>query len=369
MNNTKNTPPSSSGGAPSQKELQIFGQQVEKAKQTPYMIVNPSFTPLPPAGANQATKDRWTNNQRAMNAGKFPIRPLPADPYDTTWSLKSDLARDTFDLDGNLIARSMATPSRPLPFTPDDVAYLKRKRDDEEFAGYLKWQADKYDLTDPATRAWFEKRCPSYFQMRESLIEQQIDLAARYAKLRLRGPRTEDDLKLEWFIETDRISLPKGPLWDPYMWIEAEAGTGPDDRPQDQKNAILDYNRRGYRKGLFNPTKVMVPEKGGLMVNPYNLGDIAGYPASNYAGILGANVPTMRNFAAAYGPTAADPSLFGRRDAALDALRNENIARINQNRIVESSKIGKQPPPAAGFAPPPYLAGAIGRGRRDFDNY
>jgi hypothetical protein len=332
------------GGAPSEREVATFGAQAEKAKQAPYMILTPAFSDA----ANPAQNRKET---RAMNAGKFPVRPFPSDAYDTTWSLKDDLSRPVIDENGVMIAGPMATPARPLPFSAEDVAYLKRKRDDEEMVGYEAWKELKYNLNDPATRAWYEKVCPSYFQQRESLLEQQIDLASRYAKIRLRGPKTEDDFKLNYFIETGRISLPKGPLWDPFEWISAEAGVRPGDNPAQRDQKILEYNRQGYRKGLFNPTKVMTPEKGGLYANPYNIADVAGYPESNFTGIIGAPISTKGNFAYAYGPTVADPSLFGARDAVSARPVPQSVLQRNTARLERAAKI----PVRAGvnvFAPP-----------------
>lgn len=320
------------GGAPSEGEVAQFGQQVEKAKQSPYMLPNPVFT----------------NNKietLAMNSGRFPVRPVPQDPYDSTWSLKDDMNRPVV-VNGHVVAPPMASTTRPLPFTGEDVQYLKRKRDAEEFASFLTWEASKYDLSDPATREWFEKRCPSYFQQRESLIEQQIDLAARYAKMRLRGPKTEDDLKIEYLIETDRLSLPKGPIWDPFKWIADQGGI---DLAQDDMNALknqfAEYNKTSYRKGLFNPTKVMHPSIGARVKNPYNLGDPVGIPGTNYSGIYGTQSPQVGNYAANYGPLPNDGSLLATRTQMLDDRTNITLVgnqALNQARQIQMNSTNRR---------------------------
>jgi len=318
------------GGAPTEREVAQFGQQVEKAKQSPYMLPNPVFVNDPARTAEENKKTTL-----AMNSGRFPIRPVPQDPYDSTWSLKDDMNRPVV-IGGREVAPSMASTTRPLPFTNEDVQYLKRKRDAEEFASFLTWEASKYDLSDPATREWFEKRCPSYFQQRESLIEQQIDLAARYAKMRLRGPKTEDDLKIEYLIETDRLSLPKGPIWDPFKWIADQGGIdleSADTTVNMMARDFSDYNQTAYRKGLFNPTKVMHPSIGARMKNPYNLGDPVGIPGTNYSGLFGAPNPQVGNFNANYGATRTDGSLLAART---ELSENENIranAALNNARI------------------------------------
>lgn len=323
------------GGAPTTRAVQEFGAQIEKAKQSPYMLLNPTFIRVAGDAAGTSVESRLAT--KAANSSKFPIRGFPSDPYDSTWSLKDDLTQDLRSPEGHIIVPSMVSAKRPLPFSEQDVAYLKGKRDAEENLSYLAWQADKYDLSDPATRDWFEKRCPSYFDQRESLIEQQIDLAARYAKVRLRGAKTEDDLKLEYFIETDRISLPKGPIWDPYSWLSIEANVQTGDSVAVQEAKISNYNKNAYRKGLFNPTKVMTPDAGGFMKNPYNPGDIAGYPGTSYTGIKGAPIATASDYAMSYGPAGNDRNLLAVRHATNSQPFGRHNLQVNHERILQNT--------------------------------
>lgn len=319
------------GGAPTDKTVAEFGEKVEKSKQSPYMLLNPLFVD----DAN-LTPEQNIQNTRAINSSKFPIRPFPTDSYDSVWQMKQDMANPVISNEGVVIAPPMATPSRPLPFTESDVTYLKRKRDDEDMVAFLTWQANKYDLTDPATRDWFAKRCPSYFEQRESLIDQQIDRCSRYAKIRLRGAKNEDDLLLEYLIETGRVDLPKGEIWEPFSWMLRQAGTVPEAPVQQQKAAIENYNSDAYRKGLFNPTKVMTPQKGGLLQNPYNKGDIAGYPRSNYTGLPGASISTSSNYNAAYGGAGG---LFDNRTRLPAQSQYSNLIRVqNDARLTRASQ-------------------------------
>lgn len=318
------------GGAPSEGEVAQFGQQVEKAKQSPYLLPNPVFI------KNKGTEEENKKATLAVNSGRFPVRPLPQDPYDSMWSMKDDMSRPVIE-DGEEIAPPMASTMRPLPFTNEDVQYLKRKRDAEEFASFLNWEASKYDLSDPATREWFEKRCPSYFQQRESLIEQQIDLAARYAKMRLRGPKTEDDLKIEYLIETDRLSLPKGPVWDPFKWIADQGDINLNQDVAQIEESFIDYNKSSYRKGLFNPTKVTYPATGARVKNPYNLGDPVGIPNTNYTGILGIPVAQSGNYNANYGATRESGSLLAARDKLSRTLVGLYNTGVNDERLQQAT--------------------------------
>lgn len=318
------------GGAPTERQVEEFGAQIEKSKQSPYLMLNPDFITID----NNPNSLQSRLATKAANSSKFPIRGFPSDPYDSLWSMKDDLASVHIGPNGTVMP-SMVSDKRPLPFTEQDIAYLKRKRDAEENLSYLAWQANKFDLSDPATRNYFANVCPSYFDQRDSLIDQQIDLAARYAKLRLRGAKTEDDLKLEYFIETDRISLPKGPIWDPYAWIGMEAGVVPADNVERQREKILDYNKQAYRKGLFNPTKVQIPQTGGNIQNPYNQGDISGYPGTQNTGIIGAPVSQTKDYALSYGPMGNNRTLFGARDYI-----NTHVQPARHNANVNAARIG-----------------------------
>lgn len=334
-----NPQPAFGGGAPTERAVEEFGAQIERAKQSPYLLLNPSFITID----EQPNSIHSKLATKAANSSKFPIRGFPSDPYDSMWSMKDDLSRPVTiqnEQGQNIHIPSIVSTSRPLPITEQDIGYLKRKRDAEENLAYLAWQANKYDLNDPATRDWFEKRCPSYFAQRESLIEQQIDLAARYAKIRLRGAKTEDDLKLEYFIETDRVTLPKGPVWDPYAWVSMEAQTNPDQPVNVQERQILNYNRNAYRKGLFNPTKVTIPQHAGMMQNPFNQGDIAGYPDTQNTGIRGVPVSQTMNYLTSYGPYGDDRGLFGAREhinrANPSAIHNVGV---NERRIALAKSV------------------------------
>lgn len=334
-------------GAPTMAAVEQFGQTVEKSKKAPPMVVDPSYYVSAVGGL---TEEQAKAAMRAANAGKFPIRVLPADPYDTTYQIKEDLASPIPAQAGLIIgpAPPMATPSRPLPWTKDDIKYLQRKRDAEENAAYLFWQATKYDLNDPATRDWFQRVCPSYFDQRSSLIEEQIDAAARYSKIRLRGPKSEDDYKFEWMIETGRLKLPEGPIWDPYQWMVSEAHVAPNATAQQTVNAITDYNQTAYRRGLWNPIKVMNPQKGGLMINPYNKGDISGMPNSNFIGPVGVtpSADPQGRYNVAYG----GPGLLGARETYNQNENNADVvvarnaarqqANIRANRIQNPGAYG-----------------------------
>lgn len=323
------------GGAPTSQETQLFGQQIEKATQFPELVLNPIFYDRP-----QNTPQENREITRKLNASNFPVRPLPKDSYDTTYKIKDDLTNPAVrfhDYDPNnqaqvdMAARAML--ARPVPYTEADIDYIKRKRDDEEYSGYLTWQANKYDLNDPAERQWFNKVCPDYFKQRETLIDQQIDLSAQYTKLRLFGPRTEEDLKLEYFIETGRVKLPKGPIWDPYQQLLND-NLVPENATVQQAGLLVTAGQRAkYRRGLFSPMNPVTMETGGLALNRYNRSDIAGEPLSNYTGPYGSVQSAQPNYGAAYFGRNGFASNRAAINAAQPAIAAQNNMRTMQAAV------------------------------------
>lgn len=287
------------GGAPTKQRVNEFYDLMDAAQESGPVIPDLDVSDPPPNGM-KAFDDFVLKNQ-----GKFPIRPLPKDPYDTMWKIKSDLKEGGY-----------VNPARPLPVTEEDLRYLKGKAAAEDYTAFLTWEASKYDLSDPATKEWFHKVCPSYFEQREQLIDDMIDLQAKYAKIRLRGPRSEDDLKLEFLIEKGDIELPTAPIWDPiqiYTNFKIENGKdvplGPNASTQDIQKKVLDYNKRVYQAGLFSPlvpmsvglsdkqeAKSISNHKRVMAPNPFNRADVAGDPERRFTGISGGLPPPESDY-------------------------------------------------------------------------
>ena len=223
---------------------------------------------------------------------EFPIKPIRKDPYDTDYLIKKELT----DVKGGISA------ARPLPYTERDIDYIKRKRDDEEYAAYSAWLGTLFDLTDPAQVALFKQIAPSYFTRREEVINEAIDMTSKYAKLRLFGAQTEEDLKFQWQVETGRVILPSGPIWDPLTWIENTAiQQGVAQKGEDQAVVMAAWNQYVYEKGMFSPFRVLPQLLGGWGANKLNRTDIYGDKKSGrFAGPWKMNQPNSINYAQNY---------------------------------------------------------------------
>lgn len=152
----------------------------------------------------------WYSEPKGKQSNQFPIVPFRADPYDEIYSRKLEKVYMPTDASG-----------WNVPFTENDAAYEMRKRTDDEQARFDAWIMQKYDLSDPAQNLMLQQIVPSLFQRREELIDATQDLVTKYAKARLRGAKSEDDLRLEWLIETKRLGLPDAPVWDPETWFKS----------------------------------------------------------------------------------------------------------------------------------------------------
>lgn len=228
-----------------------------------------------------------TTNEAAKN--EFPIVPVGPDPYDDIANIKSQYGKPN-NVGANWV----------VPFEASDAAYLMRKRDAEEKAQFDAWVTQKYDLTDPAQNMMLQSIAPELYQRREEVIDTQQALVSKYAKVRLRGAKSLDDLYLEWLIETGRIDLPQGPIWDPLRWRAAQGGGGP---AVGGAAKDLEWNRKRYNAGFFSPLRWMSETQSGRAANTANRFDITGTddPYQN------ARVPFYEKGGSLYAPRYPDP--------------------------------------------------------------
>lgn len=259
-------------GAPTASQVSSLAAMGQSSMTIPYALEN--YNPADP------------------KQNEFPIKPIRKDPYDTDYLIKKELT----NVKGGISA------ARPLPYTERDIDYIKRKRDDEEYAAYSAWLGTLFNLNDPAQVALFKQLAPSYFTRREEVINEAIDMTARYAKLRLFGAQTEEDLKFQWQVETGRVILPNGPIWDPLTWIERTAkDTGVVAQNRTQSDTILLWNQHVYEVGMFSPFRVLPQLFGGWGPNKRNRTDIMGNKASGrFAGPANMNQPDNDNYASNY---------------------------------------------------------------------
>lgn len=182
----------------------------------------------------------WNVPRQAPGASNdFPVVPTRHDGYDDIANIKSQFS-DPRTVGGNWT----------VPFTGEDAAYVMRKRDDQENALFEQWVMNKYNIADPSQNLMLQSIAPELFKRREEVIDSQQQIVSRYAKLRLRGAKNLDDLRIQWLIETGRLTLPKGKIWDPRDWRDEQYENADGDEDLDAKR-----NAYRYKFGLFSPLK------------------------------------------------------------------------------------------------------------------
>jgi len=202
---------------------------------------------------------------------EFPYVPFAPDSYD-----------DIADIKQNFAVAQNVGENWIVPFTDQDANYVRRQRDQMENADFDRWIMQKFNLSDPAQLFLFQQIAPEQFQRRMDLIDYEQNIVTRYAKLRLMGARTLDDLKFEWLIETGRIELPQGPIWDPIQWMNNQLNGGPAALPANlaEAAALGERNRQRFMAGLFSPLKMLNQDQVGWQPKANFPSDIRGSPNS-----------------------------------------------------------------------------------------
>jgi hypothetical protein len=264
-------------GKPSKQETKAFGAKAKASRTEPYM-----WGTLAEGATLEETK--------MLNSNRYPYRPLPSDDFDTEWMIRQQIAQP---------GSEMVSDARPLPWTEKEIQYLKDKRDAEEYAAYVDWIGHRFPMNDPANQRLMKEIVPSYFATRKALLQEQINLQAKAAQLRLLGPENEADLQLQYMIETGRIQIPQGPFHEPLEWAQNEMGGRPADNAQFFAG-LNQQNARAYEKGLFNPFKLLTYKNAPWAPNALNMADIKGDPRVRALGPAGAIQPQNYNYGQMY---------------------------------------------------------------------
>lgn len=316
-------------GQPSIQQTQKFGQQAKNSRTRPYM-----WGSLAP-GIDAADTIR-------MNSNAYPYKPLPEDPYDTEWNIRQEISTQD---NGSW---RMVTPARPLPWSEEEIDYLKRKRDAEEFAAYTDWIAKRFPINDPANRDLLKRIVPSYFSTRKANLREQLELTKKFAELRLIGPESEDDLHLQYLVETGRIKLPQGPLHDPMRWMISELPSNEKiETNKELMSAVARENKSKYYKGLFNPFRLLSVLNAPWAANERNFSDIVGDQRLPNLGPYGAAVPLDGNYYSQYRGTDELAEMRG------TTAEGAALYKDNTSRVADANKISAGYPRMVNVVPAP----------------
>lgn len=157
----------------------------------------------------------------ASEASQFPARYYEPDARDDVATLKSQLA----------------STARPAPVTDEDVNAILRKRAAVEVAKQEDWFQNSwtFNSSDPNKQRWAQSVFPEYFARREQVIDEQTMLQNALAKIKLRGPRSREDIDLLYAIDMGIVRPDDKSIWN----LEGTSLSEP-------------------RRGLFNPLRLRI---------------------------------------------------------------------------------------------------------------
>jgi hypothetical protein len=216
------------------------------------------------AAHNAMAGNNYVVNNPNQQSTEFPYIPFAQDQYDDIANIKRQFVAGGAEA--------------VVSLDKDDAEHLLRQRAQVENADFDRWLMAKYDLTDPAQNFLMQQIAPQQFQRRLDLIDAQQSMVSKYARMRLMGPKDLNDLKFEWLIETGRVQLPKGPIWDPVAWMTAQTGA------PNNTMARVDAMAQRYQAGLFSPLGWLTEDNAGDGPNMANRFDIRGNPNTKLDG-------------------------------------------------------------------------------------
>lgn len=138
-------------------------------------------------------------------ASLFPSMIEHGDPRDQRYAL----VREMVDTNGVIpgFGKYQATSA--------DLAYIDDKIKDAQEADFKAWFLGQMDLSTPEKQHYWQQKFPEVFQEKLNLLEKQLDIHYRLAKINLFGHRTMDDYMMSWALQKGYINMPRGPIFQP----------------------------------------------------------------------------------------------------------------------------------------------------------
>ncbi len=111
-----------------------------------------------------------------------------------------------------LMDKNGMTPFGQAYFDESVADYVLRKEQEVKAANFDAWFGREYNKADLASRRRAQELYPEYFAARLRLMKERADMALRIKTIELMGPRSEEDLALQFALNTGEIALGEG--WD-----------------------------------------------------------------------------------------------------------------------------------------------------------
>ncbi len=113
------------------------------------------------------------------------------------------------------IKNELASEKRPAPITDADAERVMRKTAEIEVAKEEEWFQNSlhFNSSNPTMQRWAQGVFPEYFNRREQVLEEQAQLQLAIAKMKLRGPRSREDLDLLYAIDSGVVEVEQKPIF------------------------------------------------------------------------------------------------------------------------------------------------------------
>lgn len=141
------------------------------------------------------------------------------------------------------------TPFGKLEAKDSDFEWYQRKVAAAEAANFQAWFAKNFDLMSPAQKKRAKELYPEFYAQRKKLLKQQAKNLLTFAKLKLEGPETFDELYKQYLAETGRLDL--GPL---------QNLLNPEQADSLRSNESKQRQQLKFQRGLLSPFRVFGEE-------------------------------------------------------------------------------------------------------------
>ncbi len=231
------------------QESKKLGRELQQTEQEFKTGINERVT-VPDAAGN--------NVEVTLQPAKY----FEADPYDSYAQAKQNVT-------------NRSTAGNPLlgnkiEVTEKDLKWLLGQETKTELVNFEKWfYTTLKPGSDPNKLKLARDLYPAFFERRAEEIRRQVDICKKLARIGLRGPQSEEEIKILYLLDQGRITPPNLDLLFP---SKAKAVV----------NIAAENKLRGIDQGYWNPRKYTKD----YQVKTRNL-DTQGMPFLKTRGIVG----------------------------------------------------------------------------------
>lgn len=203
------------------------------------------------------------SGERDHHVTSFPSRLLASDPE-----------QDTMQMAKRKYAEEMSGGGGGAPVyrtvTDTDAAWLMNREMQRTRMNFDEWFANQLDMDDINKLMLAQEIHPDFFDEKEKFIEEQAQIQTRLAKIKLRGPRTKEDMEFIWLFTNG-----------------AYPGLDKPVHKLDEPTTAY-FPKNAYKPGVFSPMRVVFSEESNKNdMGGWGISALKGKPTQNFAPAFG----------------------------------------------------------------------------------